>query len=833
MKGIEVDYEINFNIFQYFWNKTLKNVDPLNEAINYGSTSLNFKQFNEYTGRVNNYLYDKLKRILESKNQKHNIIGIHLKPDEKTIPILLAIHSLSLSYLPIDPQLPNERMEYIINDSKPLCIISNLNDNNRLNEVIQNTDIQLISLNDIFKMNDELIKLDYRSFKQFDSNDLACVLYTSGSTGKPKGVCLSHKSIMNRINWQWNTFEISSINNDIGIFKTSLNFVDHISEIFAFILKGLPLVVVDHESLTKMDRLIDIFYHYKITYFILVPSLLKNILTFVKANNSTNKLKSIKRWVSSGEKLSVDLIDLFFDVYSENDSILSNFYGSTEVTADITFISFKSSKDYKKILFENTNVPIGKPISNSTVILFDEKMNEIENEKEVGEIYASGLCLANGYLNEDSNTNTSNKFLTINNIRYFKTGDFGFIVDGILYYSGRNDSQIKIRGKRVDLNELEYYSLKINGIQSFVPLIYDFDNENKIIISFYKSNLDLDESTINQIIIENLNKYIYDYMIPSYMFKLDEIPLLYNGKVDKQLLKKLFIEKYFPLVKVNKCDDNNKKDLWENLISEISSITGIDLSKLNKSDCLSLKLHELGISSINAILIYLSIEKINKSMKLDEFLSQNTFSDLLNKIENRKEENVDILFKLNLDQMASNLETHAFCENQDFSLMVLKMFVETFPKKNVIHSAFPQYQHNLLDFYYPLSELLKNSKESFIVYDNTKDKYVGGAYIYDDDTVIQAQTLNDEYYQSFEELIESDKEAVAKTIKQNKKKLLYSSILTTNLDADHIENLILVNYIEDQIIKIATKFGYDAIITVNTNKLTRVMVILTTYFYSF
>jgi len=183
--------------------------------------------------------------------------------------------------------------------------------------------------------------------------------------------------------------------------------------------------------------------------------------------------------------------------------------------------------------------------------------------------------------------------------------------------------------------------------------------------------------------------------------------------------------------------------------------------------------------------------------------------------------------------MASNLETHAFCENQHFSLMVLKMFVETFPKKNVIHSAFPQYQHNLLDFYYPLSELLKNSKESFIVYDNTKDKYVGGAYIYDDDTVIPAQTLTDEYYQSFEELIESDKEAVAKKIKQNNKKLLYSSILTTNLDADHIENLILVNYIEDQIIKIAKKFGYDAIITVNTNKLTRVMVILTTYFYSF
>jgi acyl-coenzyme A synthetase/AMP-(fatty) acid ligase len=845
----KIEYENNFNLFQYFQSKTLIELsNQQNEdraAILYQNKKISFRELNENVLIINNYLYHKLGDKLASNNDK-NIIGIHLNPDEMTIPVLLAIHSLCSCYLPIDPQLPNERMEYILNDSKPLCIVTNVRNNSKLMKIIENTNVELISLSDIFKDDSNKNLKEFQSIKPFSENDLACVLYTSGSTGLPKGVCLAHFSIMNRINWQWDEFEINSQNKDIGAFKTSLNFVDHISEIFSFILKGLPIVVVNNETLTQVDKLIDLLDIYKITYFVLVPSLLRNILLYVKSNNLSDKLKSVKRWVCSGEALSADLLDLFFDVNQNENSVLSNFYGSTEVTADVTFVSFKSKNQFHSLLFEKNNVPIGVAISNCGIILFDENMIEIKGENKTGEIYACGFCLATGYLNELDSMNKSNKFFIINGVRYFKTGDYGFFNHNLLYFSGRNDSQLKIRGKRINLNELEYYSSKITGIQSFVPLIYDLDQENKIIIAYYKSCLEMEEEKIEELIRENLKLFVFDYMMPTYLIKLDDIPLLYNGKIDKQLLKKLFLEKYLPSKQIH--SQNGGNNLFEDLVKEIELLTGFKIKNndnLNKQDYLNLRLNQLGISSLNATMIYLSLELINKHMKFEDFLSSGSLSDIIEKIasnsakinrtssisafsrspspesKNENDQDEEAIFndlKLNLKENSQNLEIHPFSENDQYSTIVLKMMVETFTKKNVIHSLYPEYQDKLFDFYHPTSQLLKDSTESFIVYDKFKQKFVGGTYIYDY-SIVPPIDIKNEYYLSFVELLGANKRSVAKNIKN---KLMNATFITTNIESSDLENIVLVNFIEDQIIKIANDFNYDSIISVNTNKLTRV-----------
>ena len=849
----KIEYDNNFNLFEYFQTNTLvklsnqKNVDQI--AIHYQNEKISFNELNKIVLKINNYLYDKLgDKLVSNSTNSNSIIGIHLNPDEMTIPVLLAIHSLCACYLPIDPQLPNERMEYIINDSKPLCIVTNVSNNSKLVKIIDKTDIELINLNDVFNSDSIKNSENFKTIKPFSENDLACVLYTSGSTGLPKGVCLAHYSIMNRINWQWDAFEINSNNKDIGAFKTSLNFVDHISEIFSFILKGLPIVVVNNETLTQVDKLIDLLAEFKITYFVLVPSLLRNILLYVKSNNLSDKLNSIKRWVCSGEALSADLLDLFFDAYPNDNSVLSNFYGSTEVTADVTFVSFESRNQFHSLLFENNNVPIGSPISNCGIVLFDENMNEINSENKTGEIYAFGSCLASGYLNESESLNKSNKFFTIRNTRYFKTGDFGFINKNLLYFAGRNDSQLKIRGKRINLSELEYYSTKITGIQSFVPLIYDLDHENKIIIAYFKSNLEMDDEKIEELIRDNLKSFVFDYMMPTYLIKLDEIPLLYNGKIDKQLLKKLFLEKYLPSKQIH--SKNGENNLFEGLMKEIEILTGFKLSNnsnLKKEDYINLRLNQLGISSLNATMIYLSLELINKNMKFEEFLSSGSLFDIIEKIESNSniirksssnsafnnssssspDNKIDIdqdeeaIFndlKLNLKENSQNLEIHPFSENNQYSTLVLKMMVETFTQKNVIHSLYPEYQDTLFEFYYPTSQLLKDSAESFIVYDKSKEKFVGGTYIYDY-SIVPPIDIKNEYYLSFVELLGANKRSVAKNIKN---KLMNATFITTNIESSDLENIVLVNFIEDQIIKTANDFNYDSIISVNTNKLTRV-----------
>ena len=130
-----------------------------------------------------------------------------------------------------------------------------------------------------------------------------------------------------------------------------------------------------------------------------------------------------------------------------------------------------------------------------------ENMNSIQTEHVMGEIYAAGCCLANGYLNDFESS--SNKFIVWNQERLFRTGDFGIVNKSLLYFTGRQDSQIKISGKRIDLNELEYYAIQMKGIQSFVPLVYEHTQSEKYLIAFYKS--DLTQSLAPEQITKNLS----------------------------------------------------------------------------------------------------------------------------------------------------------------------------------------------------------------------------------------------------------------------------------------------------------------------------------------
>lgn len=242
MQGKQISYDNNKCIYEYFEQNIAKNNEYLSKtAIIYKSKTLTYSDVNKLVIKINNYIYNELaKRNL--LNTTNNLIGVHLNPDEYTIPILLAINSLSFAYLPVDPLLPVESkslnflilelndklvklgMKYIVNDSKPLFIITNTTTCNNLKNIIKdNTNINLIYLSDILQSSEHDTQIKYLKEK-FNSRDNACVLYTSGSTGQPKGVMLSNLTIMNRIQWQWDEFVLDE--SDVGAFKTSLNFVN-------------------------------------------------------------------------------------------------------------------------------------------------------------------------------------------------------------------------------------------------------------------------------------------------------------------------------------------------------------------------------------------------------------------------------------------------------------------------------------------------------------------------------------------------------------------------------------------------------------------------------
>ena len=422
---------------------------------------------------------------------------------------------------------------------------------------------------------------------------------------------------MNRIKWQWKEFPLEK-NYDFGIQKTSLNFVDHICEIFAFILKGLPLLIIHPTLVSNMQILVDTIFQHKITYIILVPSLLNNIISYVNYKSEFFKLESVKRWVCSGEALNYKTLESFFNMNLKN-SIISNFYGSTEVTGDISFIVFKSKNDL--IQFKNSSIPIGVPVSNSGMEILDENMNCV-SLNNIGEIYASGACLAEGYLNKSEN---SSEFINHNSKLLFKTGDYGYIGnDKLVYYSGRKDTQIKIRGNRVDLNEIEFNALKINEIEQFIPLVYE-NESNKTIIGFYKTKSDVSIFEIEKVIINSLKTTLLDYMLPNKLIRLDSIPYLFNGKIDKISLLKLYEKDFYKI---------HDKSICENQIANlIESVTKV---KIELED-FHLSLNHIGIDSLNILNIYLLLqEKEGINFSFNEFLSLPTLNELIDFCENLK-----------------------------------------------------------------------------------------------------------------------------------------------------------------------------------------------------
>ena len=806
LKGQEINWENLNNLYEYFLKNTLIEDNKNDLAVIYEDKKLTYEDLYNNIIKISNCVFKKI----NDKNDKQKIIGLHLSPDLHLIPIMLAIHRLSCSYVPLDHNLPFERVKYILDDAELDCIITNASDYEYLKEIKPN--LPFLHIDEVLKSNfdieiDSVIENLNRS-----ANSIACVIYTSGSTGKPKGVCLNHKSIMNRLEWQWQEFPIVK-GVDFGIQKTSLNFVDHIAEIFAFILKGLPLLIVNPSVVSNVPLFVETMYQHEITYLIVVPSLLNNIINYVNYKSEEYKLKSIKRWVCSGEVLNYKTLEAFFNINLDN-AILSNFYGSTEVTADVTFFTFKSKNDI--LPYKNSHIPIGTPISNSNIEVLDHEMNHV-NLGETGEIYAIGSCLMHGFLRKSE---TDIKFLSHDGKLKFKTGDYGYISDNKLFYVGRKDTQIKIRGNRVDLNEIENTALKISFIDQFIPLVYE-NEENKRIIGFYKIKKEVllnEKNDVEKLIYDTLKASLYSYMLPSQLVQLNDIPYLYNGKIDKISLLKLYETKFFNHIK------NTDESLCQ-IIGIIDSITNFKI----KSNDLNLSLNQIGVDSLNMLNIFLLMESNGIKIDFNEFLSASSLKELINLCEKSTRENelkdeiknrkpCERAFYENT-KFGRNLEIIKFSERSILAEEVLRMCSQTYTKKSELEMGLGVSDHEFYQELYPIAYALRNSEESFGVVDKETGKLVGGAIICD----ISLQfNLNEIKMKPIFALIDETKNNTVKKLLDQKQKLLYSMLVTTSIDCSINENVILIDLIESEIINVAKKFGYNAIVTVNTIKITGV-----------
>ena len=506
LKGNDVSVP-NGNIFDLFAVNAKKHSEKI--CIRDGNSELTYREFFSYVSN----LIRRIKQAGFSGNDKIIIIS------ERSVEMYVAIYAAVGAggcFVPVDPQCPKERLEYIVKDSSARIVLVQ---NDKLLNIDESNNIKIIFVDQCLK---DSVNSDETVISPAKSEDLAYLIYTSGTTGVPKGVMITHGSLINRLQWMNNKYGLEGGN--VILQKTPYTFDVSVWEIFWWGAYGGSMYILppkDHYSMSKTVKAIS---DGKVTHIHFVPSVYNIFVNYLKSNLSElSKLTSLKHVFLSGEALDKNCV-------AEMDRLLCgieqhNLYGPTECTIDVTFYDYVKS--------DSEIIPIGKPIDNTQIYIVDENMN-LTPQGQKGELCIGGANVGEGYLNLSELS--MKKFVDnpFGEGRLFLSGDVAYINDEFqIIYCGRKDEQIKLFGQRIELIEIENTLRQLEFVEE-AAVIVDTNKSTPKIKAFYTGT-----QNENGITLEYLKSKLPRYMIPSSVHHIDSMPITSHGKTDKKELIKL------------------------------------------------------------------------------------------------------------------------------------------------------------------------------------------------------------------------------------------------------------------------------------------------------
>ncbi|MEO6695996.1 MAG: amino acid adenylation domain-containing protein, partial [Ignavibacteria bacterium] len=503
VNNTHVNYNLNQSIVDLFSLNVKSTPDAI--AVWFEDKALTYQELDNITNQLGN--------LLIKKGVKNNsFVGVYIDRSLEMITALLGILKAGGAYVPIDPSYPEDRVNYMIEDSGINIILSKSN----LSEKISGRKIEILNIDKISL--EQAAKPEIKK----EPHDLAYMIYTSGSTGKPKGAMNTNEAIINRLLWMKDYLKISS--SDTIFQKTSFSFDVSVWEFFLPLISGAKLVFAVPEGHKDTKYLIQEIINKNITHIHFVPSMLQVFLE----DEEVSKCNSLKAVICSGEELTISLQQLFFSKLKDTE--LHNLYGPTEAAVDVTFWKCEENSDSKV-------VPIGKPVANTQIYILDPYLKPVPVGVP-GELHIGGVQVARGYHNRDEMTLEKfiqDPFSKIRTARLYKTGDLvRYLNDGNIEYLGRMDNQIKIRGFRIELGEIEFVMNQYEDLKEAVVIAKEFKKGDKRLIAFVIPKNNVNVKT------EDLRNYLKlklpDYMVPSQIVFLEKMPLSQNGKIDRKFL---------------------------------------------------------------------------------------------------------------------------------------------------------------------------------------------------------------------------------------------------------------------------------------------------------
>ncbi|XP_011307568.1 N-(5-amino-5-carboxypentanoyl)-L-cysteinyl-D-valine synthase [Fopius arisanus] len=802
LKGDNINWKDKDNIIHRIFEKTVKNCGGqaaiIHEDENGGNYSFSYDELESSANR----LARNLRKLCKPSAKADSIVAVSMIPSHNLPIILLSILKSGMAYLPLDVDYPESRVKHILGESEPLMVI--IDGGNK--SIYEGT--LTLTFNELWEESAD--ESDEPLDHEEDPEQLAIVLYTSGSTGVPKGVRLPHATLVNRLLWQWRELPFRD-DEQICIFKTALTFVDSGPEIWGPLLQGRTIVVVPKQVTKDPERFIDTLEKHNIQRLVLVPSLLQSILMYLDIRNDTETLKSLRLWICSGETLSQSLAHQFFTRFSAFNHTLANFYGSTEVMGDVTYHLLNETSQLKDI----QKVPIGRPLDNCIIYLVNEDLRLVAHG-DVGEVVVAGRNLAAGYIRgRDPHKFVSNPHAIDPEYSIiYRTGDYARIVKGILIYEGRTDSQVKIRGHRVDLAEVEKSVGGIPTVDKAVVLCYKPGELAQALLAFVTVKTGASDSGLE---IENhLRSALPSYMIPQ-VIVIEKIPLLINGKTDRQALLAMY--------ETSSCNRDAGKincdytGVPENLLAKAQILFSTVASVIGTSGRFAVDInanfYELGGNSLNSIYTVTKLREQGFEVGITDFLKAKNMMEILEKmsqsggknVKNEPEKSKFIIEVLDHSHRAD--VTHILTES-----FYLKADLERWLAPDVLRS---DYHELMAALWHPLVE----KGLSFVVKSLDDAKTMLGVALsfdaYDEpDCVITSKlAIVFEFLEHLEAPLRETKLPVGKG------KILHCYMMATNTDLSPADNVIIMSEMERELLELATDKGYLGIFTTNTSPLTQ------------